>query len=113
MDSIRLSLICTVAFATITTVGNWSELTYLISNSGMRKRDRIKKFWTKKIVPNKSKISVRVIRMGGFYAISGPVGALAFNATDTQEGYVAISRVCLGDKFLGFCLSLSLHLKEH
>ena len=40
--------------------------------------------------------------MGGFYVMSGPVAAIAANANDIQEGYAAISQVCLGDKFLGF-----------
>ena len=71
----------------------------------MRKRDKIKKLWKEKIVPNKGEIAGRVIRIGGVYIISGPMAALAVNVTlnEFQESYAAIAQACLGgDKFLGF-----------
>lgn len=71
----------------------------------MRKRDQVKKFWREKVVPNKGKIAARVIRIGAFYAVTGPVAAIAaepFNATEITKSYAAILESCFGDKKFGF-----------
>ena len=68
----------------------------------MSKREKLKKYWNQKIVPNRGKIAGRVLRVGGIYLLTGPSMALAFNVTELSEGYSAIAQSCLGDRKLGW-----------
>jgi len=73
----------------------------------MVKRQRIKKYWNEKVVPNRGKIARRVIRVGACYVLTGPSMAVAItpadiNMTEVTEHYVAIMGNCFGDTKFGF-----------
>ena len=76
----------------------------------MSKREKLKKFWSEKVVPNKGKIASRVIKAGVVYTLTGPTVALAVNATGVEEiakelvaAYSGMSQSCLGgNKLMGF-----------
>ena len=67
----------------------------------MGKRQRVKKFLTEKVIPNRTEIITRVIRVYAVYRLTGPLGAFAFNSTELGEAYAALGQSCLGDRLFG------------
>lgn len=73
----------------------------------MGKREKLKKFWSEKVRPNKGKIASRIIKAGAVYVLTGPGVAMAINAsavneiaTELAEAYTGMAQSCLGGKKL-------------